>query len=72
MEIPGQVTVVFVFADKDRSGTGERAAGALQKRLAQSGRTVCVLVPAGEIPDGAKGIDWNDVLRDGGAFPVAG
>ena len=72
VEIPGRVTVVFVFADKDRSGTGERAAGALQKRLAQSGRTVCVLVPSGEIPDGAKGIDWNDVLRDGGAFPVAG
>jgi len=72
VEIPGRVNVVFVFADKDRSGTGERAAGALQKRLAQSGRTVCVLVPSGEIPDGAKGIDWNDVLRDGGAFPVAG
>jgi len=70
--IPESVRVVFVFADKDRSGTGERAAGALQKRLAQSGRTVCVLVPAGEIPDGDKGIDWNDVLRDGGAFPVAG
>ena len=72
VEIPDRVRVVFVFADKDRSGTGERAAGALAKRLAQSGRTVCVLVPTGEIPDDAKGIDWNDVLKDGGAFPVAG
>ena len=72
VEIPACVRTVFIFADKDRSQTGQNAAKTLQNRLAQQGVLACIVSVEDEIPESAKGIDWNDILRDKGptAFPV--
>ena len=71
VEVPQAVTRVFVFADKDRSGTGQKAAGVLATRVRERGVKVVILLPWDPIPEGAKGVDWNDVLQgeDIGDFP---
>ena len=62
VEVPKGVETVLIYADQDRSGTGQKAALALKARLLQQGIESQVLLPKGDIPEGAKGIDWNDVL----------
>ncbi len=64
------VHTVVVFADKDRSLTGARAATALKERLETSGIKVIRVFPKAEISEGSKSIDWNDVLVAGGSFPT--
>jgi hypothetical protein len=61
--LPGQVDTVFIMADLDRSGAGQRAAYRLQRRLQSEGRTAVVCLPEVAIPAGAKGVDWLDVLN---------
>lgn len=61
-EVPEGVHTVVVWADKDRSRTGEVSADALAQRLAQVGVRVHVMLPSTAIPATAKSIDWNDVL----------
>lgn len=70
--IPEGVKTVLIFADKDRSETGAEAAETLRARLAQEGRLAVIVQIADEIPEGVKGLDWNDILRAKGveAFPV--
>mgnify|MGYP001026348261 CR=1 FL=1 len=64
--IPNHVKRVLIFADRDRSGTGERSASMLAQRLEALGVAVSVVAIRDEIPDGADGIDFNDLLcRDG-------
>ena len=72
VEIPEGVKTVLIFADKDKSDVGMLAAEALRDRLADEGRFVIIVNIPDAIPSGAKGIDWNDVLRMKGiqAFPV--
>ena len=72
VEIPASVEVVFIFADKDRSLVGTRSARALRDRLVQRGVMACIDSIEEEIPEGSKGIDWNDILRNYGmeAFPL--
>ena len=62
---------VLVYADKDRSGTGERAAQTLKTRLEATGISVEVFIVPYPIGDKPKGIDWADVLLEYGptAFP---
>jgi len=69
--LPAALREVHIWADRDRSGTGERAARALERRLRAEGRAVRVHLPVGRIPAGASGIDWNDawVEAGGAAFP---
>ena len=71
-EPPEGVQMVFIMADKDRSEVGQKAAEKLAARLRERGLLVYVFVPEGEIPEGAKGLDWNDVLLNEGAagFPA--
>ncbi len=71
VEIPAGVHTVLVWADKDRSLTGQKAANALKTRLEKGGVKVVILLPEAPIAPGAKGIDWNDVLvaRGSAAFP---
>ncbi|WP_286597389.1 DUF7146 domain-containing protein [Thiopseudomonas alkaliphila] len=73
-EPPEDVHTVVVFADKDLSSTGEIAAEQLRVRLEAVGVKVKVLMPQQVIPQGEKGIDWNDVLTKYGmlGFPVRG
>lgn len=68
---PADVHTVVVFADKDHSLTGEIAAGQLKAKLESEGLKVLVMLPQHAIPKNAKGIDWNDVLKQHGllGFP---
>jgi len=63
-EPPAGTSLVVVWADRDRSGTGEAAALTLRERLLKRGISVAVHLPPGPIPAGAKGIDWADVWSD--------
>lgn len=75
----------YIWADKDianSQGTraGIEAAQRLQSRMVEflakrypaSKLTIEVFEPAQDIPDGKKGIDWNDVLQLTGqdGFPI--
>ena len=62
VEIPQTVREVLIFADKDRSNTGQCSAQKLAQRLQADGLTVRVMSIREEIPDAAKGIDCNDLL----------
>ena len=61
----------IIWADLDRSLTGQSKAMALAARLADSGLEVAIATPSGLIAKGSKGIDWNDVLKAHGpdGFP---
>ncbi len=62
MEIPASVQVVYIFADRDKSNTGEKAAKELGSRLYSQGKEVHIMVPdPPEIP-GVKSVDWLDCL----------
>lgn len=62
VEIPDQVELVSIWADKDRSRAGEEAAIKLMDKLRGQGRKAVVVVPPFSIPEDAKGVDWNDVV----------
>lgn len=62
VEIPPTVREVLIFADKDRSNTGECSAQKLFQRLSALGGAVRVMSIREEIPDTAKSIDFNDLL----------
>ena len=67
---PTGAKVILIFADKDASETGQKAAEKARERLASEGYHAIVLLPFEEIPEGVKGIDWNDVLVNNGYFPL--
>lgn len=71
-EPPEGTKIVLIWADKDRSETGIKAARALMRRLAERGVLGIIMSIDKEIPQTAKGIDWNDVLVHDGkdAFPA--
>ena len=60
------------MADKDATHVGEKAAEELRRRMVALGRDVFVFTPEDPIPEGAKGIDWNDVLLTKGKDGFAG
>jgi len=62
VRVPDSTRDIFIGADLDRSGAGQHAAERLAKRLHAEGRKVFISLPPGPIPDGAKGMDWLDVL----------
>lgn len=68
---PRGVKAVFIFADKDKSLTGQNAADALRRRLLEKGIPAVICLPNEADLFGEKGVDWNDVLRLRGqyAFP---
>jgi phage/plasmid primase-like uncharacterized protein len=72
VDIPKSVKHVVIFADLDRSGTGLRSAEKLGERLTVMGVTWEIVIPEGPIPEGEKGVDWNDVYKKQGVqgFPV--
>lgn len=71
VDIPASVRHVVIWADLDRSRTGEKSAEVLAARLVKMGKTVEIVLPEGPIPEGEKGIDWLDVLLTKGleGFP---
>lgn len=73
VRLPEKVKLVFIFEDKDRSETGQKAAAALRERLEAEGRIAVVCSISDAIPEGSHGLDWNDILSlpDGARrFPV--
>ena len=61
--IPQTIKNVQIWADLDRSGSGQAAAQKLARRLVGEGVEVRVMVPPGPIPDGVKSVDWLDILN---------
>lgn len=57
VRLPPDVAEVFIAADNDPGGTGQRAAQALADRMRQEGRQVEILTPS------TPGADWLDVLN---------
>ena len=70
LEIAGGVHTLVIFADKDVSGAGKKAALKLRSRMEKQGIRVAVFFPPSEIPEGEKGIDWLDelVINNGRTF----
>jgi len=62
LEVPSSVRIVVIWADLDRSKAGEEAADELAKRLAARGIASMVFLPPVALPEGAKTVDWNDVV----------
>ncbi len=84
---PPDVKIIqfYIWSDKDRANSlglcaGREAANKLQARMTEflakrypdTELTVTVFEPDSEIPEGTKGIDWNDVLNLAGpeGFPI--
>jgi len=61
VSIPEDVHQVIIWADNDKSETGQRAAQKLQTRLFEQGIKVSVWKPM--MPFSGKSVDWNDALR---------
>ncbi|MCG8910953.1 toprim domain-containing protein [Pseudomonas sp. DP-17] len=59
---PAGTEEVRIWIDKDRKSAGVNAGVALKKRLWSLGVRARILEPTLDIPHGAKGVDWNDVL----------
>jgi hypothetical protein len=59
--LPTGIRRVVIWADLDRSGTGQTAAERLRMRLRVAGITASVELLPGPIPAGAKGVDWADL-----------
>lgn len=71
VEIPEHVESVLIWADLDKSNAGQHAASKLADRMARLGKNAVVFLPPGPIPEGKKGVDWEDVYNQNGAhaFP---
>ena len=69
---PACTKAVRIWADKDRKEAGQKAASALKKRLWEMGIRAQIMLPDMPIPDGSKGVDWNDVLRERGSLGFFG
>ncbi len=69
INLPDSVKVIHIFADLDKSKTGERVSTELANKLAAKGKTVFIHMPDFTIPEGSKGMDWLDVLNKFGENP---
>lgn len=65
---PEGVHTVLIFADADLNGAGQTAARKLCGKLKAQGLNAFIVMPKSGIPEGSKGIDWNDELRAKGVF----
>lgn len=65
---PVGTKAVRIWADKDRSGGGLKAAQVLKQRLWEMGIRAQIKLPSMDIPEGKKSVDWNDVLMAHGRF----
>lgn len=61
-EIPSQVEKLLIFADKDINGRGLDAAEKLKTRMNER-MSVEILLPSPPIAEGAKSMDWLEVIH---------
>ena len=71
---PEGVHTILIWADKDRSLTGELKSQLLKEKLEETGVNVITLIPPIPLPASntrVKSIDWNDVILGQGllGFP---
>ncbi|KZL24265.1 Zinc-binding domain of primase-helicase [Pseudovibrio sp. Ad37] len=68
---PESVHTVLIWCDKDILGVGDSAALELCQRLKLEGLSAFIIKPKGTIPQGTKGLDWNQVWQQQGSqgFP---
>ncbi|WP_018079358.1 DUF7146 domain-containing protein [Thiobacillus denitrificans] len=59
-EPPAETQWLMVFADKDVSQAGERAADTLWEKMLDRGIRFTVHYPPIDVPEGEKGVDWLD------------
>jgi putative DNA primase/helicase len=59
LHVPGVVHLVLICADNDASGTGERAAKTLARRILLAGQRVKIVIPE------TIGADWADGMQEG-------
>lgn len=70
VDVPAdRYTTVFIFADKDKNGTGRKSARTLADRLTTNGLTVYIMEPPQPIPANRRGVDWLDTLVELGNGP---
>lgn len=62
--LPPGVRELIIYADLDKSATGQQAAQTLAQRYCLSHR-VRIATPSGLLPTDARGIDFLDVLQEG-------
>lgn len=63
-EVPKGTKLVAIFADRDRSETGQKAALKLRDKLLEQGvPSLIFLPPESTLDPNGKGVDWNDILR---------
>lgn len=70
VEVPEGTKLVTIWTDKDKSERGLKAAQALVLRLRDSGIRAVAIEPFEKIPEGSKGIDWNDMLSSWGVETI--
>lgn len=76
VEIPTGVKKVVIWADLDHvnphTGRAPGLAGAqdLKHRLEAMGIQVIIMLPAGDIPENAKSVDWEDVIVQARIFDL--
>lgn len=58
--IPKSVSKVHIWADKDKSETGQREALKAAEKYAWQGHDVYIHMPPSEIPENSKSVDWLD------------
>jgi putative DNA primase/helicase len=66
INIPTSVKTIFIWADKDKSKTGIKAAEELKNKLRLDGKDVTILLPPIELAEDSKGLDWLDILNEYG------
>lgn len=64
--IPDATQLIIVWADNDRSMTGQISAANLVARLREEGRRAVAFLPPYPMPAEAKGFDWNDAVMQQG------
>jgi hypothetical protein len=62
LEVPPNVRILLIYADKDKSNAGQIAAEKLKTRLEERGIKVLIFYPPTELAEGQKSVDWNDEL----------
>ena len=61
VKIPDHVEQIYIWADKDRSGTGEKFAKIAAEQFIQQGKKAYFMMPEAEIPSDQKSLDWLDM-----------
>jgi hypothetical protein len=64
VQLPPSIREVYVWADRDASGVGERSAEKLAVRLKSENRKVHILLPNADSSETNRSVDWLDVFNE--------